>query len=297
MSKKLVSLGVLVLVLAIVATGAMFTVPQTQQALVLQFGSIVRSEQDPGLKFKIPFVQDVVFLEKRVLDVDPPVEPVLLADQKRLEVDAFARYRITDPVLFYQRFRTEANAQSRLASIVNSSLRRVLGSVTLLAVLSQDRAKVMAQIKEQVNIEARANGMEIVDVRIRRADLPEATSQSVYQRMSSERAREAAEARAQGQEQAQQIRSRAERERTVILAEAQRDSQVLRGEGDNQAIRILAEAAGRNPDFYQFYRSLEAYRTALKDENTSLVLSPDSEFFRFFDSMSGVQGNTAGSRR
>lgn len=297
MSKKLIALGILVLVAAIVATSAMFTVPQTQQALVLQFGSIVRSEQDPGLKFKIPLVQDVVFLEKRVLDVDPPVEPVLLADQKRLEVDAFARYRITDPVLFYQRFRTEANAQSRLASIVNSSLRRVLGSVTLLAVLSQDRAKVMAQIKEQVNAEARANGMEIVDVRIRRADLPEATSQSVYQRMSSERAREAAEARAQGQEQAQQIRSRAERERTVILAEAQRDSQVLRGEGDNQAIRILADAAGRNPDFYQFYRSLEAYRTALKNENTSLVLSPDSEFFRFFDSMSGVQGTTAGPRR
>jgi modulator of FtsH protease HflC len=289
MNKSLIVGGILAVVLFILGSASLFTVNQTQQALVLQFGSIVRAETEPGLKFKIPFVQDIVMLERRVLDVDPPVEPVLLADQKRLEVDAFARYRIVDPVLFYQRLRTESTAQSRLASIVNSSLRQVLGSVTLLAVLSGERSKVMMEIKDKVNQEARQNGIEVVDVRIRRADLPDATSQSVFQRMSSERAREASEAKAQGQEQAQQIRSRAERERTVIIAEAQREAQGLRGEGDNQAIRILAEATSRNTEFYQFYRSLEAYKVALRSDNTSLVLSPDSLFFQYFQSMGGLQ--------
>ncbi|WP_119679033.1 protease modulator HflC [Indioceanicola profundi] len=288
MNRKLIILGIVVLAVAILASSSLFTVAQTQQALVLQFGEWKRTIQEPGLKAKLPW-QDAVMIEKRVLDVDPPVEEVILADQKRLEVDAFARYRISDPLRFYQSVRTELAAEQRLSTIVNSSLRRVLGSVTLLAVLSEERSKVMTNIRDQVNDEARALGIDIVDVRIRRADLPEATSQAVYERMRSEREREAREARAQGQEQAQQIRSRAERERTVILAEAQRDAQVLRGEGDNQAIRILAESAGRNAEFYQFYRSLEAYRQALKDENTSLVLSPDSEFFRFFGDTGAVR--------
>jgi len=293
MDKKLAVVGIVVaLGLIGVATSA-FTVNVTQQALVLQFGEWKRTIQEPGLKFKVPFVQDVVYIDRRVLDVDPPVEQVILADQKRLEVDAFARYRIADPLRFFQTVGTELAAEQRLSTIVNSSLRRVLGSVTLLAILSEERANVMNAIKSQVNEEARSLGVEIVDVRIRRADLPEATSQAVYDRMRSEREREAKEARAQGQEQAQQIRSRAERERTVIIAEAQRDAQVLRGEGDNQAIRILSEAGGRNPEFYQFYRSLQAYREALKDGNTSLVLSPNSEFFRFFGNLEEVKNGAA----
>ncbi|ACI99376.1 protease modulator HflC [Rhodospirillum centenum] len=295
MSKRLVILGVLVLILAVVGSASLFTVHQTQQALVLQFGEWKRTVQKPGLNVKVPFVQNVVMIDRRVLDIDPPVEQVILADQKRLEVDAFARYRIADPLRFYQSVGTEANAETRLSAVVNSALRRVLGNVTLLAVLSEERARVMTDIRTQVNQEAQRFGIEIVDVRIRRADLPEATSQAVFERMRSEREREAREARAQGQEQAQQIRSRAERERTVILAEAQRDAQVLRGEGDNQAIRILADAGARNPEFYQFYRSLEAYRQALRQDNTSLVLSPDSDFFRFFDSM-GALGNGASQR-
>lgn len=266
MSKRLVILGVLVLILAVVGSASLFTVHQTQQALVLQFGEWKRTVQKPGLNVKVPFVQNVVMIDRRVLDIDPPVEQVILADQKRLEVDAFARYRIADPLRFYQSVGTEANAETRLSAVVNSALRRVLGNVTLLAVLSEERARVMTDIRTQVNQEAQRFGIEIVDVRIRRADLPEATSQAVF-----------------------------ERERTVILAEAQRDAQVLRGEGDNQAIRILADAGARNPEFYQFYRSLEAYRQALRQDNTSLVLSPDSDFFRFFDSM-GALGNGASQR-
>lgn len=288
MSTKLVALGIAAAATAILASASLFTVNQTQQALVLQLGEWKRTIQEPGLHAKIPFVQNVVLLDARVLDVDPPVEQVILADQKRLEVDAFARYRITDPLQFYTSVGNEVVAEQRLAATVNSALRRVLGNSTLLAVLSKERAKVMTDIKAQVNQEAARFGVEIVDVRIRRADLPEATSQAVYERMRSEREREAKEARAQGSEQAQQIRSRAERERTVILAEAQRDSQILRGEGDNQAIRILAESANKSPDFYAFYRSLDAYKTAMKGDNTQMVLSPDSEFFRYFNSTGTV---------
>ncbi len=297
MNRKLVILGVIAIILGVVGASSLFTVSETQQALVLQFGEPKRVIQEPGLKAKVPFVQNVVMLDRRVLDVDPPVEQVILADQKRLEVDAFARYRIADPLRFFQSVGTENNAETRLASVVNSSLRRVLGNVTLLAVLSEERTRVMSDIRAQVNQEAQRFGIEIVDVRIRRADLPEATSQAVFERMRSEREREAREARAQGSEQAQQIRSRAERERTVILAEAQRDAQILRGEGDNQAIRILADAGGRNPEFYQFYRSLEAYREALRQDNTSLVLSPDSEFFRFFGTMGKLDTSVPGQQR
>lgn len=288
MSTKLVALSIAAAATAILASASLFTVNQTQQALVLQLGEWKRTIQEPGLHAKIPFVQNVVLIDSRVLDVDPPVEQVILADQKRLEVDAFARYRITEPLKFYTSVGNENVAEQRLAATVNSALRRVLGNATLLAVLSKERAKVMTDIKAQVNQEAAQFGVEIVDVRIRRADLPEATSQAVYERMRSEREREAREARAQGNEQAQQIRSRAERERTVILAEAQRDSQVLRGEGDNQAIRILAESANKNPDFYSFYRSLDAYKASMKGDNTQMVLSPDSEFFRYFNSTGTV---------
>ena len=202
-----------------------------------------------------------------------------------IAVDAFARYRIINPLKFYQSVGIETVAEQRLSSVVNSALRRVLGNVTLLAVLSEERAKVMSDIKAQVNAEITGFGVEIIDVRMRRADLPEETSQSIFARMRSEREREAAEARAQGQEQSQQIRSRADRERTVLLAEAQRDAQKLRGEGDNQALRIISDAMGRDASFYTFYRTLEAYRNAFKTEDTTLVLSPTGDFFRYFNDM------------
>lgn len=287
MNKKLAIIGFLIVALGFIASSSLFVVDETQQALVLQFGEPKRVIQEPGLKAKLPLIQNVIFYDRRVLDLDPPVEQVILADQKRLDVDAFVRYRITEPLRFYQSVGTEVALVQRLNTVVISSLRRVLGNVTLLGVLSEERAAIMDNIREQVNSEAKAFGIDIVDVRIRRADLPEETSQAIFARMRSEREREAAEFRAQGQELAQQIRSRADRERTVILAEAQREAQVLRGEGDNQALRIIAEATSRDPQFYAFYRTLEAYRTSISREDTTLVLSPDSEFFRFFHNFNG----------
>src|SRR3954454_14593957 len=262
MNKRLGILGIVIVVLGILASASLFTVNETQQALVLQFGEPRRVIQEPGLKAKIPFIQNVVIYDRRVLDLDPPVEQVILADQKRLDVDAFARYRITNPLRFFQSVGSEMVLEQRLNTVVISALRRVLGNVTVLSILSEERQQVMADIRQQVNSEAQRFGIDVVDVRIRRADLPEEPSQSIFARMRSEREREAAEFRAQGQEQAQQIRSRAERERTVIIAEAQRDAQVLRGEGDNQAFRIIAEATGRDPDFYSFYRTLRAIPAA-----------------------------------
>lgn len=275
--------GVIGLILvAIFGSASLFTVNEAQQGLVLMFGEPRRQIVTPGLKVKIPFFESVVILDKRVLDLDPPVEQVILADQKRLDVDAFARYRIHDPLRFYQTVGNENGAEVRLNAVVNSALRRVLGSVTLLAVLSEERGRVMSDIRDQVNGEAKRFGIEIVDVRIRRADLPEETSQSIFARMRSEREREAAEARAQGSEQAQQIRARAERERTVLLAEAQRDSQIQRGDGDREAMGTVAEATREDPQFYTFYRSLEAYRKAFTKDDTTMVLSPKSKFFQFF---------------
>ncbi len=282
MSRTLAAIGFGIAVLGVVGSASVFTVNEAQQALVLQFGEPRRVVREPGLKFKVPFIQEVRILDRRVLDLDPPVEQVILADQKRLDVDAFARYRIHDPLRFYQTAGTEAVAETRMNATVNSALRRVLGNVTVLAVLSDERTKIMSDIKNQVNAEAQRFGIEIVDVRIRRADMPQETSQSIFARMRSEREREASEARAQGQEQAQQIRARAERERTVIVAEAQRDAQILRGEGDNTALKLIAEVTSKDPEFYGFYRSLEAYRKALNKDDTTMVLSPNSEFFRYF---------------
>ena len=287
MNRTLIIAGVAILAVLILASASLFTVTQAQQALVVQLGAIKRVIQEPGLKAKIPFIEDVVYIDRRVLDLDPPVEQVILADQKRLDVDAFARYRIIDPVLYFQSLRTEQQASAQMGSVVNSAMRRVLGSVTLLAVLSDERPRVMNDIRNQVNAEAKQRGIEIVDVRIRRADLPEETSQAIFARMRSEREREAAEARAQGHEQSQQIKARAERERTVILAEAQRDAQIQRGEGDNQALKTIADATSSDPQFYAFYRSLEAYRKALNKDDTTLVLSPTGEFFRYFNDASG----------
>ena len=282
---QLAILGVVVLVLGIIASSALFTVHQVQQAIVLQFGKPVRVVQEPGLSWKIPFLQNVRYYERRILDLDPPVEPVLLADQKRLLIDTFARYRIEDPLTFFQAVTFETQAQQRLNNFVNAALRSTLGNTTLVDLLSDKRVDLMQTIRSKVQEEATDLGIQIIDVRIRRADLPDETSDSIYQRMQSEREREAAEFRAQGDEQAQQIRSRADREVTVIAAEAQRDAEIIRGEGDQTAIKIYADAFNQDADFYAFYRSLEAYRRALADDNTTLLLSPDSDFFKFFGSL------------
>ena len=272
-----------VVVVLFLLLNALFTVHQTQQALVLQFGNPVDIVQDPGLHLKVPFVQQVEYFDKRVLDFDAPSVELVLGDQKRLVVDAFARYRIVDPLAFRQSVDSEAAFRGRLEPIVFSSLRSVLGEAPLFTLLSNDRTQIMNRIKMEANKSLAGFGVELVDVRIKRADLPPENSQAIFQRMQTERQREAKELRAQGAEVGQRIRARADRERRVLIAEAGRESQILRGQGDAEAIRIFADAFGQDPEFFDFYRSLQAYRESLGDGSTSLVLSPDSEFFRFFN--------------
>jgi membrane protease subunit HflC len=261
---------------------AAFIVPQTEQALVLQFGQPVETYTEPGLKFKVPFMQDVMSFDKRVLDVDPPPEEVILADQKRLVVDTFARYKINDMLQFYKSLQTEDQANTRLDSIINSTLRSVLGNATLADILSEKRDTLMASLKQQVNAAVKGFGVDIVDIRIGRADLPEQTSQAIYARMRTERQREAAQFRAQGQELAQEIKSKADKEKTVLLAEAGKQAQISKGEGDAEASKIYASAYNRDPEFYAFYRTMKAYRDTLSGDGTTFVLSPDSEFLRYF---------------
>ncbi|RDD62536.1 protease modulator HflC [Ferruginivarius sediminum] len=285
MNRKLpLIIGVAVVVLGIVGSSALFTVPQTQQAIVMQFGEPKRVIPEPGLNVKLPFVQNVLYYEKRVLDLDPPVERVLLADQKPLNVDSFARYRITDPLRFYQRVRFESNLRDRLGSIINSNLRSVLGNVNLASILSDERADIMNRIQTQVNREAQNFGIDIVDVRIGRTDLPQEVSQAVYSRMRSEREREAAEFRAQGQEEAQRIRATADREATVIRAEAQREAEIISGTGEAARTTTLNQAFGQDEDFFRFYRSMQAYEGSINQgdtDNSYIVLSTDrNEFFR-----------------
>ncbi len=284
----LVPLVIVVAAVATVLSSAFFVVDQRQQALVLQFGDPVRVIQEPGLKIKLPFVQQVSYFDRRLLDFDADAQEVILADQKRLVVDAYARYRITDPLKFFQTVGTELNMRNRLSAIVVASLRNVLGSVPFAQVLTSRRAELMRQISDLVVVEARSFGVEVIDVRIMRADLHPDNSPAIFARMQTEREREARQERAEGAETAQRIRAEAERERTVILANAEKQANSLRGEGDARATAIFADAFNRDPEFYAFYRSLQAYRQALGDGST-MVLTPDSEFFRFFRDQAGKQ--------
>lgn len=268
--------------LAFSAYLAAFTVSETQQALVVQFGNPKRTIRDAGLHFKIPFLQQVIYLDKRILNLEPPAQEIIASDQKRLVVDAVARFRIVDPLLTYQSAQNEIGAAQRLSTIIVSNLRQILGEEAFETLLSGERAKLMRDIRDSVNENAKAFGIEMVDVRMRRVDLPEANSQAIFQRMQTEREREAQEARARGREQAVRIRSQAERERTVLLADAERQSAIIRGEGDGQAVKIFADAYKQDEEFFEFYRSMQAYRKTLGPEDTTLVLSPDSEFFKFF---------------
>ncbi|GGC34017.1 protein HflC [Siccirubricoccus deserti] len=282
MNRLIMVAGVLVVLLFITAS-SLFTVHQTQQVLITQFGEPKRVVQEPGLNVKVPFIQTVIGFDRRLLDFDAPGQEVILGDQRRIVVDTFTRYRITNPLRFYQTVgATETGIRLRLGPIVSSTLRNTLGSETLLAVLSADRARIMGEIRQRVNSEAQSFGIEVTDVRIRRADLPEENTQAILSRMQSERERVAREQRAEGAEQAQRIRASAERERTVLLAEAQSQSEILRGQGEQTAIRIFAEAFERDPEFFQFWRTMQAMREAFSEGDARLLLSPDSDFFRYF---------------
>ncbi|HET9415298.1 MAG TPA: protease modulator HflC [Pseudolabrys sp.] len=278
----------------IVGYSSLFTVYQTQQALVIRLGQPVRVISEPGLNFKAPFIDSVVHIDKRILDLEAPSQEVIASDQKRLVVDAFARYRIKDPLRFYQTLGSINGANSQLSILLNSALRRVLGEVTFTHVVRDQRADLMARIRELVDHEATALGIEVVDVRIRRADLPEQNSQAVYQRMQTERQREAAEFRAQGAQRAQEIRARADREVTVLVAEATSKSEQIRGEGDGTRNQIFADAFNQDPDFFAFYRSMQAYEQGLKHNDTRMLLNPDSNFFRYFTDPSGKPRENSG---
>jgi len=284
---KLLLLGVAIVVVIILVLSSTFKVNEHEQVILLQFGEPIKvvngyGTQEPGLYLKTPFVQNVESFEKRILDYDAPPEEMILGDQKRLVVDSFIRYRITDSLLFFQTVGSESIARNRLGAILNAATRQVLGTVELITVLSGERGQLMLYILDQVNRESRDFGVDVIDVRIRRADLPDENSQAVYRRMQTEREREAKEYRAQGDEASQRIRSRADKERTILLANAKRESEILRGQGDALAVKIFADSFGQDEEFFAFYRSMQAYGLALGADDTTLVLSPDSEFFRFF---------------
>ena len=286
-------LAVVALAALILAYSALFTVHQTRQALVIRLGEPRQEYTEPGLYVKWPLIESVVHIDKRILDLETPSQEVIASDQKRLVVDAFARYRINKPLLFYQTVSTIDGANSRLATLLISALRRVLGEATFIQLVRDERPQLTQQIREQLDREAGALGIAVVDVRIRRADLPEQNSQAVYQRMQTERQREAAEFRAQGAQRAQEIRARADRDVTVLIADATSRAEQIRGEGDATRNKIFADAFTRDTDFFAFYRSMQAYEAGLRHNDTRMLLKPDSEFFRFFTDPSGKRQGAA----
>ncbi|MDO8422461.1 MAG: protease modulator HflC [Parvibaculum sp.] len=291
MNKSLsIAVGVVLVVALLVAYSAAFTVNMTQQAIVLQFGS-PRGDviTKPGLHWKLPYIQNVVFIDKRVLNLDASQETreITTSDQKRVLVDAFARYRIVDALKFYQAVRDPRLTEEKLQPSFGSALRNTLGDNTLETLVRGDRSGLMKKIQQSFNTTATGLGIEIVDVRIKRADLPAANSQAIFRRMQTEREREAAEIRAKGQEESQRLRSRADRDVTVLLADADRDGQIARGEGDATRAKIFADAFNQDPEFFSFYRSMQAYKESLSADTTTMVVSPDSEFFRYLNSETG----------
>lgn len=287
MNKMILAIaGAIVVGMGVLASTILFTVEQTDQVIVMQFGEPIRVIREPGLNFKLPFVQNVVTYDKRILDLDPPTEQVILSDQKRINVDAFARYRITDPLRFFQSVRNEAGFRDRFGGILNSSVRNHMGLNSLPDLLSEKRDDIMAAIQETVKKAGATFGVEVVDVRIGRTDLPEDISKNVFDRMRSEREREANLLRAEGDEAKQRVTADADRQKVFIIAEAEKQAQILRGEGEGARTRILNDAFGRDEEFFALYRSLQAYEKAF-GEGTTMVLSPDSEFFQYFGSVSG----------
>ena len=293
--------GIVVLIVlgiaALILSSAAFIVRQTEQALVVRFGEPVRSVTEPGLHFKATFIEATIKIDNRILDLENPAQEVIASDQKRLVVDAFARYRIKNALRFYQTVGSIAAANGQLSALLNAALRRVLGETTFTHVVRDDRAQLMARIREYLDRETDVYGISVVDVRIRRADLPDQNSQAVYQRMQTERQREAAEFRAQGAQRAQEIRSKADREATVIVAEANSTAEKIRGDGDGERNRIFAEAYNKDPEFFAFYRTMSAYENGLKTGDTRLLLKPDSDFFRYFGDPAGKGGSRAPARQ
>ncbi len=273
------------------ASASLYTVDETQQALVVRLGKPIGDAGPPGLKVKMPLIDTLIFYDARLLPLFPPVDQIILGDQKRIEVDTYTCYRIVDSLKFYQTVRTLEQARAQLTQLVSSSVRRELGRVPMRAMLSEDRTRIVDNIQTEVAEKAKPMGIDVIEVRIHRADLPFETSQAIYDRMKSERDREAKELRAQGFEWAQQIQAKADRERTVLLSEAQRNSKITRAEGDSEAALIFAEAFGKDPQFYKFYRSLQTYRQALADSGPTLVLSPNAAFLRDLTNGPGMTGN------
>jgi len=280
-------IAVLALAALVIVYSSLFTISPTQQALVLRLGKPQAVITDPGLHAKAPFIDSVIYIDRRILDLESPPQEVIASDQKRLVVDAFARYRIKDALRFYQTLGSKQAADSQLAILLNSALRRVLGEASFIQVVRDQRAELMARIRELIDKEAQGYGIEVVDARIRRADLPEQNSQAVYKRMQTERQREAAEFRAEGNQRAQEIRSRADRQVTVLLADARSKGEQIRGEGDATRNQIFAKAYSQDPEFFQFYRSMQAYENGLKPADTRFLLKPDSNFFRYFNHPTG----------
>lgn len=281
---KIITLAITTLAALVLLTSSVFTVQENEQVLVMRFGNPKDQIAAPGLHFKLSVLDQTRVFDKRILNVDPPSEEVLLADQKRLVVDSFARYKIIDTLKFFQTLNTESGAQTRLYTIINSAVRSAMGKATLQDILSKERDALMEEIQQTVNVEAKRFGVEVVDVRIVRADLPEQVTQATFDRMRSEREREAQEARSEGEQLSLEIKSKADKERTILLADAQRQAQTIRGEGDKQAIEIYGKAYNQDPRFYSFYRSLEAYKTSLANSGTTMMISPDSDFLKYFKS-------------
>ena len=278
-TKKILIIATIVMILF---SGSIFTLEQRQQVLILQFGEPIRVIKTPGIKFKLPLLQDAIFFDKRIIDLDISDQEVIASDQKRLIINAFAKYKIVDPLKFYTTVNNTYGLASKLSGILDSSLRQVIGEATLSEMLTEDRSNIMDKIKDVVSQESEIFGVEIVDVRIMRADLPKENSDAIFARMQTEREKEAREIRANGAEQADKIRAEADKQKTILLAEAKKQADLARGNGEAEAIKIYASSYGKDPEFADFYRSMNAYKEALKSENTKMVISPDSDFFKYF---------------
>ncbi|MEP4380343.1 MAG: protease modulator HflC [Alphaproteobacteria bacterium] len=291
---KLAIIGGIIIVVGVLLNSGLFTVRETDQVLVLQLGEHKRTVRDPGLHFKVPLIQNVVNYDKRVLSVDPPAEEMLLSDQKRILVDAFARYRITDPLKFFQTVRDEQIFGNRFGNILTSTVKEFVAQRELADLLSDQRNVIMESIRDGVANETDGFGIEVVDIRIGRSELPEAVSQTVYERMRTERERQSNKLRAEGEENARRIRAEADRQQVEIVAEAQREAQSLRGGGDATRNAILGESYGKDPEFFEFFRSLEAYKETFAKEGTTMVLSPNSDFFKYFGDLQGGRDRVTG---
>lgn len=283
--KYLVGAAIVFILLA----SSVFVVDQRQQALILQFGEAIKVIKTPGLKFKTPFVQNVILLDNRILDLGISDQEVISSDQKRLIINAYTKYKIVDPLKFYTTVRTQASSENKLSAILDSSLRKIVGGFPMVKLLSEERNLIMSKIQESVSEETKIFGIEIVDVRIVRGDLPKENSEAIFTRMQTEREKEAKEIRAKGGEEAEMIKAQADKEKTVLLAEANKKSNIIRGNGDGEAARIFASAALRDPEFFDFYLSMQAYKSALKGDNTTMVISPNSEFFKYFGNLKRLE--------